>query len=503
MNRDPEVGVVAPFLDPLDQDLLLRIIQQRLGFHFSEERLPDLFRALREMAADRGLSSVDKLVKWLLYQANNDEQLQIMARYLTIGESYFFRDEKNFERLIKTILPPLLHQAKTPLTVWSAGCSTGEEPYTMAIMLAMHGLAESDVRIIASDVNPDALSRAVLGRYTSWSFRHALPEVQKRFFQRTPDNQWQICDSIRSRVCFLPINLVENNYPAPLDQPQSVAVIFCRNVLMYFSPGHREQIVGQLAARLHEGGWLIVSPSEAALIRHRQLLVRQAAEPNLFYKNSLGESLPLKRYTPAPSAPTHSAASSSWSRPSSAAARRTPVSHSRELQSAPVVSSGRDALLLEAEQLFLANRLSESADLLERQREESAPSLARTLLLARIQANLGRLEQAEKNYRQAIAQDRLQAEYYYQLAMILLAKGERDEAETVLEQVLFLQPDMVIAHLQLATLCRDKRRARKHVATLWQLLKGSAAEMMVPHTEGMTVQTIRQIVQQLEGVLHA
>ncbi|MBF0183264.1 MAG: hypothetical protein HQM06_02580 [Magnetococcales bacterium] len=471
---------------------LRNLIEQRLGFPFPDHRLEDLYRSLREMAAAEQINDVAQMVKWLLYRATPEQQLALMARYITIGETYFFRDEKQFDLVAKQLVPPLLHSGKRPLMLWSAGCSSGEEPYTLAIALFLQGLRENEVQIVASDINPDALQRARVGCYTSWSFRHALPDIQQRFFQRTANQLWQINDTIRQRVNFFSLNLVEDSYPAPFDQPASMAVIFCRNVLMYFSPEQRQRIVGQFVDRLMEGGWLLVSPSEAALIRHPQLHLRDSRQANLFYRNSLSTVVTSKRSATATLPP-----------PLPSPPRRPLASRHRQPMQGLPASSGGDPVLLEAEQLFYAHRLSEAAVVLERQGEDPPPSLARIVLLARIQANLGRLNAAERNYRQAILRDRLQAEHYYHLAMILLAKGETEEAQSVLEQALFLQPDLVIAHLQLATLCRDKKRARKHASTVWQLLEESAAETTVPYAEGMTVQTIRQIIRQLDGTLHA
>ncbi|MBF0098605.1 MAG: hypothetical protein HQM04_05685 [Magnetococcales bacterium] len=491
MNLSTATPVTPLPLPVPELDLLRQRIVQRIGYAFPDKRLTDLIRALREMAAARSLPTVATLVDWLLHKASPDEQIQMMARYLTIGETYFFRDEKNFERLLKTILPPLLQGDKRPVLLWSAGCSSGEEPYSMAMSLALHGIEPSDVQIVACDVNPDALLRALQGTYTSWSFRQGMPEMQKQFFVRTSNHLWQISAQLRDRVHFLLLNLLDTVYPEPLQKPESVAVIFCRNVLMYLSHDCRAQVVRQLVDRLQEGGWLIVAPSEAALIHHPHLSVRDPFEPNIFCKTrTLSVACAA---SPLLSGRGHAARRQQANRPvaaTSAASSQTCLTH------------GRDPVLLAAEQLLLANRLSEAASCLEQHAHATPLSLARILMLARLQANLGRLQQAEQSYRLAIARDCRQGECYYQLALILLAKGARAEAETALQQALFLQPDMGIVHLQLASLCGDKKQARKHLAALRQLLKGKSDATIVPHTEGMTVQTIRQMMLHLDSVLH-
>lgn len=155
-------------------------VASRMGLHFPKERWRDLEREVTAAARDLDLPDAESCAHWLLSRTLTQSQTEILASHLTVGETYFFREKKSFEILEQHILPELLRSrrgAEQRLRIWSAGCCTGEEPYSVAMLLerlipdpeAWH------VTLLATDINPRFLRKAAEGVYSEWSFRETPP----------------------------------------------------------------------------------------------------------------------------------------------------------------------------------------------------------------------------------------------------------------------------------------------------------------------------------------
>ncbi|MBF0463355.1 MAG: tetratricopeptide repeat protein [Magnetococcales bacterium] len=498
-KQTPELLVV---LDQADLERLLALIQNIIGIPFPKDRLGDLARHLRDMALSLRFRDQRDFVKWFLNDADHTERIELLAKQLTIGETYFFRDEKNFHLLGREILPKLHHAGKEQIILWSAGCSSGEEPYTMAMTAHMAHLSNQEVHIVASDVNPVALDKARLGIYSGWSFRNPPPGILEKYFTRIGHDKFQIAAQIQEKVLFMKVNLMADCYPPPLDKPASVDVIFCRNVLMYFTKEKRDEVINKFFLLLADNGWFFVSPSESALIQHPGLTLDRSSEPNVFRKGLVKQQpQPMTR-----GAAHHALVPLVSSRPAQEARKLVPkpqTGRTRVVQASLQESS----VLEKADRLFHGKYLAEAAALLTAYldtpkkpgQDHPAQYQEAVVLLAKIQANLGNLDQAEACYRRAIAADRLQADYYYNLAVILLEKGDPDGAVALLEKTLFLQPDLVVAHLQLASLSRDKKKAKKFAHNVLDLLANDSPDAIVPFSDGLTAATISHMARQMTG----
>ena len=179
-------------------------------------------------------------------------QIEILANHLTVGETYFFRDKELFKTLEKPVLSKLIqsrHRSGRHLRVWSAGCSTGEEPYSVAILLSkmIPDLRDWNITILATDISPLALQKAAGAVYGHWSFRDVQPEIQNGFFNQREDGHFELLPRIREMVTFSYLNLVEDTYPSLFNNTNAMDIIFCRNVLMYFVP----ELAGKVARNFH------------------------------------------------------------------------------------------------------------------------------------------------------------------------------------------------------------------------------------------------------------
>jgi chemotaxis protein methyltransferase CheR len=264
----------APADEQLDDTLYARfrdLVRERSGLDYPERKRADLAHGLRMALAN---SRFGDLTALYADAAAGGPGWEIVLAQLTIGETYFFRNTPQFDALRQHILPELIQrrQATRHLRIWSAGCATGEEPYSIAMMLA--DLLPSDafwqVSLLATDINPQFLERAREGLYGSWSFRETPEAVRERFF--TPEqNRWRLNPRIRQMVTFARLNLAEPCFPAILNGTYAQDLILCRNVTIYFDEATTHQLIERFHGSLLPGGWLIVGHAEPQASANQQL----------------------------------------------------------------------------------------------------------------------------------------------------------------------------------------------------------------------------------------
>ena len=181
---------------------------------------------------------------------------------LTVRETYFFRHPDQFEELRRRVLPTLhvFLRDRGKLRVWSAGCASGEEAYSLAMVFDSEGLGDR-AQIIASDISPAALERGRIGHYREWSMRSLQPDLLARYF-RSEAGGYSILDRLRDRVTWRQLNLAEAGYPSIASNIGNFPLIFCRNVLMFFDAKTIAEVAKRLWASLVPGGWLFLGPSD-------------------------------------------------------------------------------------------------------------------------------------------------------------------------------------------------------------------------------------------------
>ncbi|HXG51695.1 MAG TPA: protein-glutamate O-methyltransferase CheR, partial [candidate division Zixibacteria bacterium] len=258
---------MAERLPPAMLARLRELLAERMGIHFSAERVSDLERAMESAAREAGYSSTEACLQELLSSPWKRTQIELLARHLSVGETYFFRDKKIFETLERHVLPELIRSRdQKRLRIWSAGCATGEEPYSVAILLrrSLPDLADWHVTILATDINPSFLEKARRGVYSEWSFRDAPRWLKEHYFRRRREGLYEIGPEVREMVVFSYLNLAEDQYPSLLTNTNAMDLVLCRNVLMYFAAEKARSVLDRLHRALVDGGWLITSPSEVS-----------------------------------------------------------------------------------------------------------------------------------------------------------------------------------------------------------------------------------------------
>jgi chemotaxis protein methyltransferase CheR len=254
------------------------LIASRLGLDLPEGRRQELERALTRACRASSFSDPEAYLAWLATLPEESPEWRRLAGHLTVGETYFLRDCACFEALEQHVLPSIIaarrSEAVLRLRIWSAGCATGEEPYSLAILLdrLLSDRADWALTILATDINLEALEAAERGRYRAWAFRETPQWICERYFQRRGAETFELDPTIRRMVTFTPLNLAEDGYPSAVTNTSAMDLILCRNVLMYFTRGAQQATVSRLRQALVADGWLIVSPAEAAAELFRPLV---------------------------------------------------------------------------------------------------------------------------------------------------------------------------------------------------------------------------------------
>ncbi|MES2161014.1 MAG: CheR family methyltransferase [Pseudomonadota bacterium] len=408
-------------------------ITQHLGLHFPRGQWPELVRAAQALDP----AGADACMRRLMAAPPTRGQIEQLAHQLTVGETYFFREPAVFDALEHEVLPALIaarRAAGRTLRIWSAGCCTGEELYSVAILLQrlIPDLADWRISLLGTDVNASFLRKAELGRYRDWSFRAVPAWLHQRHFGPPQDGLRAIAPALRRGVRFDYLNLAADLFPGPEAGAPTMDLILCRNVLMYFEPTSAARALQRLGCALAPDGWLAVGMAEAghALLAPFEPVRFPAA---LLYRQRLDAPRPEAR--PA-------AAGLPCAVPAAAV---------------PMVAAAA----------------------------EPVPALA---LRARLSADRGLLDDASLCCAAAIATDKCDPALRYLRALILEEQGRSGEAIGALRDALYLDPDFVLAHFTLGSLCRRNgaaREAQRHFANALELLRGHAPDDVLAHSGGV------------------
>ncbi|MCU0534518.1 MAG: protein-glutamate O-methyltransferase CheR [Hydrococcus sp. Prado102] len=250
-------------ISSLDFGYLRKLVRQHsaIVLNADKEYLAELH--LGKLALSAGFDSISSLVAYLQTQPFGDLHFRAIESLVTT-ETSFFRDIYPFEALKNFVLPELIDRRKNErsLNIWSAACSSGQEPYSIAMLVREQfpTLLNWNLRLIASDFSGQILARARQGRYTQLEINRGLPEnLRDRYFQQQ-DNQWQIVPNIRQMVEFRQINLIDSwSSLLPMD------IIFLRNVLIYFDTETKKTILAKVRRVLKPDGYLFLGGGETTL----------------------------------------------------------------------------------------------------------------------------------------------------------------------------------------------------------------------------------------------
>ena len=438
-------------------------VETRLGLHFPPDRLTDLERGIGAAAGEFGFDSIESCIQWLLSSDLSHRQIETLAGHLTIGETYFFRDRRVFDILETQVLPQLIDSRRgrdQHLRIWSAACSSGEEPYSLAMLLTrmIPDLKGWKISILATDISPVSLKKAAAGVYGEWSFRDTPQWVKAGCFKKH-EKKFAIDPRIKEMVTFSCLNLAEDPYPVILSAAQGMDIIFCRNVLIYFSRDKAETVIRNLQHCLVDGGWLVVSPVEVP---------GAVMPPHLHPVRFPGAVLYRKGAMPLP------AVTAAIPNPAAVGPTAKPPAASRAARS------------------------------------EEKPGVAilaadggRTVQQARSLADQGRLAEALAVCAELIPSDKLNPALHYLQATILQELGRTAEAVAALQRALYIDQEFALAHFVLGHLLQGQGRTReagKHLAKASSLLQGLGDDEVPPQADGMSAGRLMDLIRAMQDL---
>jgi len=431
-------------------------IELKFGLYFSEHRFKDLKRCLIN-AANLKCIDLDLYIELFLSKRLSIQDYKELANCLTIGETYFFRDKKLFDVLRKNIIPNIIYSKREnkTITFWSSGCSTGEEAYSIAILMKelLLDFNQWNINIIATDINLNSLSKAREAIYGEWSFRETDISFKNKYFDMIEPNQYKLKEEIKKSVTFTYLNLADEIYAIDNNLIQDVDIIFCRNVLMYFSEEQAKKIVDRYYKILNSKGWLVVAPSESVFLNKTEFISTNINKTFLYGKAE--EKKQNKTYF--------------------------------------------DSIILNESKCIEKDEIYKT---LEKSSTESTKAKVIEYKVdyeeqCRIKANEGDLEKALLFCKEAIKQNKVNPIYYHLLASIEQELGNINNAIDALKKAIYLDSNFIMAYFDLGNLflkIGKNKEAIKNFDNANMLLQGFQEEQNIPSTESITAGMLKHFI---------
>jgi chemotaxis protein methyltransferase CheR len=522
--------VTAP-LPILEAQPLREYLESVTGFSVPEDRWRNIAPRLLQRVALRDFVDTTAYVTYLKADPFGRHELEELLEIFTVRKTSFFRNPATFDVLAQELLPRLLaarSKGSPPPAIWSAGCSTGEEPYTIAMIA--RGLAPNEPRpcyILATDIVDAALRRARRGVYQIDVDRD-IPERFRPLLDLS-EGRAEVTEAVRAAVEFYPHNLVKDPYPHPASG--SWDAIFCRNVIIYFGADVCRRVISKFWDVLAPGGSLFLGHSEVLWGLEERFDVVFSSETFYYRKRSprltVAPRADLPRHSATPRPPASAATNGS-------AAPPKPIARPPEKPAIETSSSARIPAIVEEKLTVPPPRAATSGAYMEKTpsrgvaivlpfdlvaRAEAAlgtgdqEGAARTLrlaiarapawapprlLLGRLYADRGESDRAVEELEVAARMSPLDARVHMLLGMVRERKGEREGAEDAYRHAVYLEPDLASARYALAQIYRATSRpdrARRELRNLVRTLTGKDLREAVRLTDGLSPQALIELAE--------
>lgn len=433
---------------------IARQLSARTGIAVS--RTPEDFaRALGNTLQEAGLSDLEELAERLSAGMFWDE----LIAQVTVGETYFFRCPEHFAWIRERVMPGLRQRCESgqPLRIWSAGCASGEEAYSLAIVLHEAGLLERSY-VLGSDVSTTALAKARAAQYREWAFRAVDEAFIARYFDNPNAALRCLNPQLREHVEFAKINLATDLYPNAANGTRDMDLILCRNVLIYFDFDTIGRVARQLYDALAPGGWLLTGPSDPMLSEYAPFEV-------VLPGNGICYRRPKLRVAQS-AFPT----------------QRTAAASPRQLAREPIVSSLRSSPVYD--RAARADTVTESVP------AERAAATELEQAISAVQSAWNTVDSvaAQLVCQQAIAKHPNSPELRYLLAVALLDAGNLSDALAAIRQALYLDRTLSIAHFTLGSILErmhDPEAARRAYRNAYEGACAQAPDELVRLSDGI------------------
>jgi chemotaxis protein methyltransferase CheR len=432
------------------------VIERKLGLNFDNDKqdfLAEVLRARLEKTGETG----DIYLSRLESQSPSAEW-STLGELLTVPETYFFRHNDQFRAFAEVALPDRMRAQSTSrrFSILSAGCASGEEAYSLAV-LAQEATSGTpwDISIVGVDINPAILKKAVEARYSARALRQTSTEMQHKLFGQQQHHEYALNENIRSAVRFEERNLAEDD--ANFWRPESFDIIFCRNVIIYFSPEQAQALVRRFARTLAPGGYLFLGHAENlrglsqdfhVCHTHDTFYYRRRTREETVKKPSVATPAPLQIPSPLEAVLDGNV---SWVEAIRSSAERVQSLADKPTATTPDKPRWSLAPVFD---LLRHERFHEALDAVRGLPAEATNDVDAVLLHAVLCAHSGKLDEAELVCRHLLNIDELNAGAQYVLALCCENSGDNDTAIIHDQTAIYLDPGFAMPHLHLGLLAR-------------------------------------------------
>ncbi len=482
-----------------DQLRFNELLLRHCGLHFTNSRKSELDHALRQAFAASTCSNLDEYYNLLSNAQTGTVELDRLINAVTVNETHFFRDEEQFNALYSQILPRIIERKRPVrvLRIWSAGCSSGEEPYSLAMLLRelLPDLDQWAITILGTDINTASLERAHQAVYGNWAFREERAKLLRSKYFQTENGRYALIPEVKGMVQFKRINLVEASYPSYETNTKLMDLVLCRNVTIYFNEETIRWIVDRFYDTLVEGGWLVVGHAEPSIDIYRRFHVRNFTNTIAYQKSPQTAVLKWPTGKPAalepilnPPLPVVGKAITATLPAPLKAPQTIPVEefHTKEVDPMSV-----------AIELLEYGRSDDARDMLLKLVKERPQDAKVNALLGKTFANLSLWDEAQYWCTQAVLFDKLFLDAYYTLALVFKHKGQVLQAIEVMKKVVYLDHTYVLGHYVLANLyfeCNLMSQAKKSLDNALRILHTVPDEKIIEGTSEILAGRLREAI---------
>lgn len=445
----------------VDDIRLAETVYRHSGLKLDHMRPQDIEDIVSAMCDQAQVKNFDALLRLMETLPTSDAIWQSLLKRVTVGETYFFRNLAQCNILRSDILPELIERRREMgflhLNIWSAGCSTGEEPYTIAIILRelISDIENWTITIRGTDINTNSLEIAQKGIYRANAFRRETPDyIQSRYFVEQSPTAYELKPEIRKMVRFSTLNLIVDDYPSFTSGTMHQDIIICRNVTIYFDDETTQTVINRFHEGLTDQGWLIVGHSEPVATNYREFVTRNLNN-HIFYQKVIR---PIVDVIPA----------------------RTQQTQGRALPDKP-----------KTEQALPAKKHPTV--------KASKPIISPEITIDNVRQAVNRedwdnalewLSTLEKGYP-------MDSQVHYLRGLILMHSGELDKARQSLRRSLYCDPSFALAHYTMGEL-QFQLNNLKEANRCWMLAQRAVAgldnDTLLPKGDDLTVEMFRDLL---------
>ncbi len=483
-----------------------KYVYENLGIYFSPERTHELERHISNAAKDKGFAKDDDFINYLFEVITHSERIFTLARYLTIGETYFFREIGALNALKEFIIE--FKEKKNSLNIWSAGCCSGEEPYTLAIMIKeLFGEIDFDLNILGTDINPYFLEKAKSGIYGKWSFRTLDKNIQQKYFKKIDENKFEIDYSIKKIVKFDFLNLADSNHNHKFIKDKKFDIILCRNVIMYFNRELQNRIIENFYGTLENKGLLVLGSAETANI-DKQKFERLFFENAVIFRKEINANYEFqKKYSQnnfeIPENKINSGVKNKTEFNNKINYDEKSLKKDQDKYQSIKSSISSDNTFENAKRLFEKGNYDEAINVISKyldSPENIGSDISRSdyiELLIKAYTSFGKTELAKQWCKTGIDEDKLHTKFYILLANLLYIEGDYDSVVTILKKVIYLEQDNLLAHYYLGNICAKIKKyddCRKYFNTALNLLQNYDDNETLDFADGITAGRMKELI---------